>query len=361
MRRPVLNRYPLSRAPRQQTLTLPLVFLLAVYLAFGASFIAGGCQASLETPPPTTQVPTARPSKATPGPGASSASHGTSTAVLSTDPLPSPLPTEPTETRRPEGTPSATPTRQPTLTPTRKPTPTPQPANQQLSWWYTPAGARFTDQPATISSDVRQVIKPYRVLWQKPVGATPRVYLTMDEGYEYETNTAEILDIAKSHTVKIVFFVTGSYIRNNPALVRRMAAEGHIVANHTDTHPDLTKTIAEGGYSAVRQELLAVETAYQDLTGQVMPRLMRPPGGVYSARVLDCLSAAGYRTVFWSFAYRDWETAKQPTAAVAKDKILGQLHDGSVILLHAVSDTNVAILADIIDSIRARGYTFALP
>ena len=182
----------------------------------------------------------------------------------------------------------------------------------------------------------------------------------MDEGYEYQTNTTEILDIAKARNVKISFFVTASYIKNNKALVKRMVAEGHLVANHTVNHPNLVETVADGGYSAVRKEVTGVETAFNELTGQTMPKLIRPPSGYYSARVLDCLTDDGYTAVFWSFAYHDWDTADQPLKTDAKVQILGQLHPGSIILLHAVSDTNVAILGDIIDGARTRGYQFAL-
>ncbi len=204
------------------------------------------------------------------------------------------------------------------------------------------------------------MITPYRTWWQKPVTGSKIIFLTMDEGYEYQTNTTEILDIAKEKKVKITFFVTGSYIKNNKALVRRMVSEGHLVANHTVNHPNLVETMAEDGYSGVRKELTGVENAFADLTGKTMPRLVRPPSGYYSARVLDCLTDEGYAAVFWSFAYHDWDTADQPARTDAKVQILGQLHNGSIILLHAVSDTNVAILGDVIDGARAQGYEFAL-
>ena len=180
----------------------------------------------------------------------------------------------------------------------------------------------------------------------------------MDEGYEYQTNTTEILDIAARKNVRIAFFITGSYLRSQPALVKRMLAEGHLVLNHTDTHPNLATLYAENGAAAVLANVGKLETEFRALTGKTMPRWLRPPEGAYSERLLGLLKQNGYHTVFWSFAYRDWLTAEQPTQADARRYILGELHDGSVLLLHAVSDTNVAILPQLIDDIRARGYRF---
>ncbi|MDD3953722.1 MAG: polysaccharide deacetylase family protein [Lentisphaeria bacterium] len=147
---------------------------------------------------------------------------------------------------------------------------------------------------------------------------------------------------------------------HNPDRERRMAAEGHQVANHTQRHPNLVDLLEEQGPQAVLDELTAVSAAFAELTGQEMPLLMRPPEGSYSPRLLTLLDAAGYRTAFWSFAYRDWLTDDQPDPGEALRKILSQLHPGSALLLHTVSETNAAILPELIDSARARGYTFSL-
>ena len=163
----------------------------------------------------------------------------------------------------------------------------------------------------------------------------------------------------QENNVTASFFITGSYIRHNPAKVRRMAEEGHQILNHTDNHPNLVDLLDQKGPEAVLGELQRVEQAYADLTGRRMPPIMRPPEGSYSERMLALLDRAGYTTAFWSFAYRDWLTDEQPDPAQALKKILDNLHPGSVILLHAVSETNVSILPDLIDTARARGYSFA--
>ncbi len=180
----------------------------------------------------------------------------------------------------------------------------------------------------------------------------------MDEGYEYEENTREILDIAREKDVPIAFFITGTYLRNRPDLVRRMVSEGHLVLNHTDHHPNLAKLLSDKGTVAVMAELDKLADDFATVTGSTMPRLVRPPEGTYSERLLGLMKLNGYRAVFWSFAYRDWITDDQPDPEYALDLVLGELHDGSVLLLHAVSDTNVAILPQMIDAARKRGYRF---
>lgn len=230
-------------------------------------------------------------------------------------------------------------------------------SNNDLSWWYRPPTPWGLGKPATIDPDVARLIAPHEVVWQVPTHEKV-VYLTMDEGYEFEHNTSEILDIAAGKHVPITFFITGSYLRNNAQLVRRMVAEGHQVANHSEKHLRPAEALATSTQTFV-DEIRHLERDYQQVMGRPITKLYRPPEGGYSQRSLAVTDDLGYTTVFWSFAYADWDTAKQPDPTAARNKILGELHPGSVILLHAVSDTNVAILADLVDQIRARGYTIA--
>ncbi len=227
-------------------------------------------------------------------------------------------------------------------------------------WYYNrPAAADlFKDKRVTIPGSVASLIAPWSVIWQaKPTGRKT-VYLTMDEGYEFEKNTSEILATAAAKKVHIAFFITGTYLRNQPELVKRMVAEGHLVLNHTNTHPNLGNLYREQGAETVMANITQLELEFKALTGKSMPKYLRPPEGAYSERLLGLLDQHGYRTVFWSFAYRDWLTNEQPTLEAARRTILGELHDGSVILLHAVSNTNVALLPELIEEIRARGYSF---
>lgn len=229
-----------------------------------------------------------------------------------------------------------------------------------VSWSYIVPKPLNQGIRATIPAATARLIAPWPVLWQAATGSVPTVYLTMDEGYEFENNTAKILDIAREKSVSIAFFVTGSYLRAHPDLVRRMLDEGHLVLNHTDQHPDLAATLRDKGADAVLSDIRKLETEFRTLTGRTMLRLIRPPAGVYSQRLLALLARERYTAVFWSFAYRDWLTDEQPAWDSARSAILGQLHDGSVLLLHAVSNTNVQLLPELIDAIRARGYRIGI-
>ena len=108
------------------------------------------------------------------------------------------------------------------------------------------------------------------------------------------------------------------------------------------------------------KELSDVENKFKELTGKDMPKFFRPPMGKYSQKSLSMTKNLGYKTVFWSFAYGDYEPTSQPSPDYAKKHILGHLHDGSILLLHAISKTNADILGDVIDEARSSGYEFYL-
>ena len=180
------------------------------------------------------------------------------------------------------------------------------------------------------------------------------IYLTFDAGYE-AGHTEKILDTLKAHKVPAAFFLVGNYIRDNPELVKRMCSEGHIVGNHTDTHPDMSK-ITE--LSAFTRELRTLEDRYREVTGQDMPRLYRPPQGKYSEENLKHACDLGYKTVFWSLAYVDWYADKQPTREQAFSKLIDRIHPGAVVLLHSTSATNAEILDELLTRWEEMGYTF---
>ena len=180
------------------------------------------------------------------------------------------------------------------------------------------------------------------------------LYLTFDAGYE-NGYTDAILDTLKKREVPAAFFLVGDYLEREPDLVRRMAAEGHIVGNHTRTHPDMTKL--EG--DAFAAELRGMEELYEDVTGQTLPKFYRPPQGLYSGENLKQAQALGYKTVFWSLAYADWDNEHQPDPDGAVEKLTGRLHDGAVVLLHATSKTNAEILDRLIGKWQDMGYRFA--
>ena len=180
------------------------------------------------------------------------------------------------------------------------------------------------------------------------------VYLTFDAGYE-NGNIAKILDILKEESVSGAFFILGNLIRKNPDLITRMLSEGHIVANHTMHHHDMSKVTDEKEFL---KEITSLEKLYTEATGQVMAKYYRPPEGRFSEENLKWLKENGYKTVFWSIAYADWDNENQPSCEFAKKKILDHLHNGAVILLHPTSATNAAVLKDLISEIRSEGYRF---
>lgn len=180
------------------------------------------------------------------------------------------------------------------------------------------------------------------------------LYLTFDAGYE-NGYTAHILDVLKKHKVPAAFFVVGPYIERNPELVRRMVNEGHIVGNHTEHHYDMSR-IADP--DTFKKELSLVEESYKKVIGQEMPKYYRPPQGVYSEDNLAMAQQLGYKTVFWSLAYVDWNNDTQPTKEEAFGKLLPRTHNGAVILLHATSCTNADILDELLTRWEDEGYTF---
>ena len=181
------------------------------------------------------------------------------------------------------------------------------------------------------------------------------IYLTFDCGYE-NGYTEPILDVLKKHNAPAAFFVVGNMVESAPEIIRRMAAEGHIVGNHTFHHPDMSAIADE---AAFRQELESLSALYKETTGQEMPPFYRPPQGKYSMENLKLAHKLGYKTVFWSLAYVDWYVDDQPTAEEAYAKLLPRIHDGAIVLLHSTSRTNAEILDDLLTKWEELGYTFA--
>ena len=180
------------------------------------------------------------------------------------------------------------------------------------------------------------------------------LYLTFDAGYENGC-TAKILDTLKEKQVPAAFFLVGNYIRQSPDLVRRMVAEGHTVGNHTMHHYDMSRLSDKAAFS---KELTDLEALYKKTVGQELPKYYRPPQGIYSEENLKMAQELGYKTLFWSLAYVDWNNDAQPTREAAFAKLLPRTHNGAVVLLHSTSKTNAEILGELIDKWKAMGYRF---
>ncbi len=227
--------------------------------------------------------------------------------------------------------------------------------NTTIDWFFIPNDKSETPE---INDKLTFKLSDYNAIYTGPkIPNKKSLYLTFDEGYE-EGYSNKILDVLKEKNVKATFFVTSYYISSSPDIVKRMVEEGHVVANHSMHHYSMPSVT----YSAdvFNKEISDVETRYKELTKQDMPKLFRPPMGKYSQKSLAMTNDLGYKTVFWSFAYGDYEPANQPSPGYAKQHILSHLHDGGILLLHAVSKTNSEILGEVIDEARNKGYEFYL-
>lgn len=182
------------------------------------------------------------------------------------------------------------------------------------------------------------------------------IFLTFDEGYE-NGYTASILDTLKQSRVPAAFFVTVPYIKDNPALIKRMVDEGHLVVSHSKTHPSMPSITSNP--DRFKHELIDTAQAFKDLTGQDMPLLFRPPKGEYNKTSLKMTADLGYKTIFWSFAYEDWMVDRQPDPEKSYQLIMQNIHPGEIMLLHAVSKTNNDILGRVISGVQGEGYRFA--
>ncbi len=180
------------------------------------------------------------------------------------------------------------------------------------------------------------------------------VYLTFDAGYE-NGNVERILNTLNEKNATGAFFILENLIVRNPELVLRMRDEGHLICNHTCRHKDMSAVCDFDEFAA---ELAALEACYTELTGEEMPKYYRPPEGRFSEQNLEFCEQLNYKTIFWSFAYADWDNDKQPSAEDALKIILDNIHNGAVLLLHPTSKTNADILGTLIDTLRADGYRF---
>ena len=181
------------------------------------------------------------------------------------------------------------------------------------------------------------------------------LYLTFDCGYE-NGHTEAILDALKKHHAPAAFFVVGNMVETAPDIVRRMAAEGHIVGNHTFHHPDMAAITDQ---AAFQKELDQLSQLYEETVGKPLDPYYRPPRGVYSQENLRQAQALGYQTILWSLAYVDWMQEDQPTPEQAFSKLLPRIHDGAIVLLHSTSATNAAILDELLTRWEDMGYHFS--
>lgn len=221
-------------------------------------------------------------------------------------------------------------------------------SNETNGWSW----KRNTEHESPIAYADTEILESYNAYY---LGDTDEkvIYLTFDNGYE-NGYTETILDALAANDVKVTFFVTLPYIRDNKELVIRMKEEGHIVGNHSVTHQSMPSLSDD----EVIRELEDTATYMLEKTGYEMDPYFRPPMGEYSERTLYLTNSIGYKTIFWSMAYVDWKVDDQPGADYALDHVITNYHPGSIPLLHSVSSSNAEAMDNIIESLLAKGYRF---
>lgn len=219
--------------------------------------------------------------------------------------------------------------------------------NTLYSWWF-----KRNDNHEKSGCQEDFDITEYQAYYTVPV-SEKIIYITFDCGYE-NGYTADILDVLKEEQVTAAFFTTKTYIRDNVDLTKRMKEEGHLVCNHTVTHPSMPgKSVEEQ-----KKELLDCENYMKETTGYEMDLFFRPPKGEYSKKTLQIAKDLGYTTIFWSMAYLDYDVNNQPTSDHVVEHFKKYYHPGAIPLMHNVSVANKDALKRVIRNLKKEGYSF---
>lgn len=225
------------------------------------------------------------------------------------------------------------------------------PSNVRYDWGFNKGK---NEQPAEAGPKYDAIVDQYGAIYKVK---TPKkeIYLTFDNGYE-NGYTEKVLDVLKKQKVPATFFVTGHYLNTAETLVKRMVKEGHIIGNHSWSHPDFTQTAD----AKLKEELDMVKKKTEELTGQKEMHYMRPPRGIFSERTLQLSNELGYKHILWSVAFLDWDVNRQQGWKYSYDNIMAQIHPGAILLLHSVSKDNAEALDKVITDLKKRGYTFKI-
>jgi len=221
--------------------------------------------------------------------------------------------------------------------------------NKNYSWYFVPAKNNM--QPSfDINLDDLKNYNAY-ALGNKDDKV---IYLTFDFGYE-NGNVKKCLDVLSKNDVNGAFFILENVVKTNPDLLKEMINTGHIVANHTLKHKNMCNI---RDFNEYQKEITGLEKLFEETTGYKLSKFFRPPKGEFTKQNLEYNKNLGYKTIFWSLAYKDWDNNEQPDKSESIKRILDRTHNGAVVLLHPTSATNAAILDDLIREWKALGYRF---
>lgn len=259
-------------------------------------------------------------------------------------PTPSPAPPTPTAASKPAPTPSPTPTATPRPTPTRAPAPTATPRATS-----TPRPT-ITPTPTVRPASTPASPAPYAahlIVRGKP--ETGVVGLSFDAGGRDGGQTGSVLDTLHRFGVHATFFLTGEWSEANPALVKRMAAEGHELANHTYDHPDLTKVSDQ----EILAQVARADQAVQKVAGVGLKRYVRPPFGAFDQRVLNVLGKQGYDVIYWTLDSGDWRA--EMSASDVAQRVGTKANAGDVVVFHCYPAKTAQALPAVLEALKARG------
>lgn len=318
-------------------------------LVLCAAMLAAGCKKT----PDNAQADS---STVSPLPAASSAVSSVNSEISSAEPVSSAVSEPPAESTASVASSKPAPVSKPEV----KPAPAPvNPEDEKFMQLdntrrgYGQGNAKDSANRPTGAVAAQEKYEKYGAVFIAP--PSNNVYLTFDLGYE-NGYTLKILDTLAERNAKGIFFVTMGYCKSKTAqqIIERIIKEGHILGNHSVSH----KSMSTLSVSEMKKEIQGLHDYIKTEYSYEM-FLFRPPMGEYSVRSLAVAQSLGYKTMNWSFAYKDWDTGNQPDEAWAKQKMLNDVHGGAIYLIHAVSKTNAAILGDVIDGIRAKGFEIA--
>ena len=221
----------------------------------------------------------------------------------------------------------------------------------RINWYFSKPGNN--ERPTVLDGKYNDILDESGTVYLAPEGEK-KIYLTFDAGYSNE-NLEKILDVLVAHNAPAVFFILPGIIKNSPDVVQKMINYGFTLGNHSTHHGDMSKITDIETFKA---ELEGLEDIYREFSGQELSKFFRPPEGAFSVRTLEMAKELGYTPVFWSYAYADWDNARQPRRESAMKLILDSTHNGEIALLHPTSKTNADILDALLTEWEAQGYRF---